>query len=319
MNRESARQVDDAAAGWAVRREGHENDPVFAAELDAWLAGDPRRQGALLRAEAALSYLNRGRALGRTEPEIPLPRRVTLRRLIIGSGALVALAAGVAGISFLLTQGETYRTSFGEVRKVPLSDGSVTAINTETEIRVAMTSDTRRLTLSKGEAWFSVAKDPQRPFLVEAGDVRVRALGTAFSVRRLDKGADVLVTEGVVETWVVGEEAHRVQLVAGARSFVVEGQPVRTVKSEAEVTNALAWRDGQIALYGETLADAAAQFNRYNARKIIIADPRLAAEKVVGQFSAYDPEAFARATANTLGARVVTEGPFLRLYPGNQQ
>lgn len=175
MNRvESARQIDEEAADWAVRREEHESDPVFAAALEAWLAADPRRQGALLRAEAALSYLNRGRALGRVDTETSRPHRITRRGLIVGGGALAAMAAGVAGLAFLLSQPESYHTAFGEVRKVPLADGSLSAINTDTNIQVAMTSDLRRLILTKGEAWFNVAKDPKRPFLVEAGDVRDR-------------------------------------------------------------------------------------------------------------------------------------------------
>jgi len=316
MSNETASEIDSDAAGWAVRRETRESDPAFAAELEAWLAGDPRRPGALLRAEATLSYLNRGRALGAgAVASRPLPR-VTRRHLVMAGSGLAAFAAGLGGVAFFVSRGQSYRTSLGEVRQVPLADGSVTAINTDTEIRVAMTSRERRLVLAKGEVWLNVAKDPQRPFVVEAGDVRVRALGTAFSVRWRDGGAEVLVTAGAVETWSVGDEAHRLRLGAGSKALVTRGQPLRAEPAAAEMTHALAWRDGQISLYGETLAAAAAEFNRYNARKIVIADPDLAGEKVVGQFSAYDPEAFARATANTLGARFVADGTVLRLYRG---
>jgi transmembrane sensor len=207
-----------------------------------------------------------------------------------------------------------YTTLLGEVRNIPLADGSVTAINTETEVGVALTPQLRRLVVAKGEAWFQVAKDPSRPFVVEAGDARVEALGTAFSVRRRDDGAEVLVTDGAVEVWTVGAEDRRIRLDAGSKAFLTQGQPPQAVKAETQIANALAWRSGQIALYGETLADAAAEFNRYNARKIVIADPELASEKVVGQFGAYDPEGFARAAAGMLGAHVVVEGPSLRLY-----
>jgi transmembrane sensor len=81
----------------------------------------------------------------------------------------------------------------------------------------------------------------------------------------------------------------------------------------ADVMRSLAWRDGQIALEGETLDEAAAQFNRYNARKIVIADPDLAKETLVGQFRVTEPMTFAMAVATTLGATVVEDGDTIRL------
>jgi transmembrane sensor len=309
---ETASEIDAAAAEWAVKREARGADPAFAADLDAWLAGDPRRVGALLRAEAALSLLNRARALS-GEARQRGGARIGRRELAVGGG-LAALAAGLGAIAVLVPGGRRFGTALGEVRKVPLDDGSVAAINTESRVQVEMKPQIRRVTLAKGEVWFKVAKDARRPFVVEAGEVRVRAVGTAFSVRRRDNGADVLVTEGVVATWVVGHEDREIRVSAGSRAFVSEDQPPQAVEAKAEIDNALAWRDGQVALYGETLADAAAEFNRYNARKIVIPDPRLASEKVVGQFRTDDPEAFAQAAASTLGARVVADNSTLRLY-----
>lgn len=313
MDESAAHAADEAAAAWAVRRETRGGDPAFEAELSAWLAEDPRRAGALLRAEAALSLLNRGRALGSAYKARPTGR--FRRRELLAGGGLAAVAAGAGGLAVLLPRSEHYATKLGELRKAPLADGSVAAINTDSEIKVAMTPKLRRVVLTKGEAWFQVAKDARRPFVVEAGPVRVRAVGTAFSVRRREDAAQVLVTEGVVETWVEGQEARRIRLGAGVRAELGADQPPQAVEAEAEITHALAWREGQIALYGQPLAEAAAEFNRYNARKIVIEDPRLARQSVVGQFNANDPEAFARAAATTLGARLVADNSTLLLYP----
>jgi transmembrane sensor len=260
-----------------------------------------------------LSYLNRGRALGSAQSQSIRTPHISRRAFALG-GALAAAAAGIVALAVLLPRAERYATAIGEVRKVPLSDGSMATINTASELKVAMTQDVRRLSLVRGEAWFKVAKNARRPFVVDVGHVRVSAVGTAFSVRRRDEGADVLVSEGLVEMWVEGPDSRHTRVPAGSRASVGPGQPVQVVAARDEIDKALAWRYGQISLYSKTLADAAMEFNRYNTRKIVISDPALASEKVVGEFSADDPEAFARAAAGMFGARVSADESTLRLY-----
>jgi transmembrane sensor len=308
--RESAREIADQAAEWATRIDGGSIDRDTDVELRRWLDEDPRRQGALLRAEAALSFLDRGRALAGVIPK-PEPRPIWVRRKLIFAGA--ALAASLVGVAVLITAPNRYDTDLGEIRQVPLSDGSVVAINTQSAVEVSMHRNAREVTLTRGEAWFKVAHDTTRPFIVSAGRIRVRAVGTAFSVRRHDDGADVQVTEGVVETWTVGEEERRIHVAAGSQAYVAAYEPPKVVQASADVERSLAWREGQIVLEGETLDDAVAQFNRYNARKLVISDPGLAAEKLVGQFRATDPQTFAAAVATTLGAKVEEDGDTIRL------
>jgi transmembrane sensor len=308
--RESAREIADQAAEWATRIDGGSIDRYTDVELRRWLDEDPRRQGALLRAEAALSFLDRGRALAGVIPK-PEPRPIWVRRKLIFAGA--ALAASLVGVAVLITAPNRYDTDLGEIRQVPLSDGSVVAINTQSAVEVSMHRNAREVTLTRGEAWFKVAHDTTRPFIVSAGRIRVRAVGTAFSVARHDDGADVQVTEGVVETWTVGEEERRIQVAAGSKAYIAAYEPPKIVQASADVERSLAWREGEIVLEGETLDEAVAQFNRYNARKLVISDPALAAEKLVGQFRATDPQTFAGAVATTLGAKVEEDGDTIRL------
>jgi len=306
---ETARERDDAAAGWAVRLEEHGEEPGVAEAARAWLEGDPMREGALARAQAALSLLNRGRALaGQLRVA---PRRN--RRLMIGGGIGVALAASLA-ISVVLPDGRPIHTDLGEIRMVPLSDGSTATVNTDSALRVSIRDRTRRVRLEKGEAWFKVAHDRARPFIVEAGEVRVRAVGTAFSVRVRDGGADVLVTEGVVETWIAGRSDRTIRIASGSKAHVSPEQPAQAVAAQAEIDRDLAWRNGEIALDGRTLAAAAEQFNRYNRRKLVVEDPQLAGERLVGRFATDDPIEFASAAATTLGARVAVDDSTIRLY-----
>lgn len=313
---------EDAAARWAIRRDAGPLALEAQAELDAWLDEDPRRAGALLRAEGALAFLDRGRALGGeavAEPggdasDAPVPH-LTRRALLWGGSAIGgAVAAGLGGLLFLRTGTEEIGTGIGEVRRVPLADGSVATINTASRLAVAMAPERRLVRLEQGEAWFQVAHDPARPFVVEAGAVRVQAVGTAFSVRMREGGADVLVTEGAVETWIEGSAAARVRVAAGSRSFVAAAaQAIAPVAAAEEIDRTLAWRNGELALNGETLDHAVAEINRYNRRRLVVADGALGREPLVGYFRTNEPENFGRAVAGMLGARLVEDGDTLRI------
>ncbi|MDB5456868.1 MAG: anti-FecI sigma factor, FecR [Caulobacter sp.] len=308
----SARQIDDEAADWAARIDGRGLDAAHEPKLQAWLAGDPRRAGAFLRAQAAISLLDRGRALAGAEPAVPTPRAATRRALIVGIGG-AGLAASVGTAMVWAARPQRLDTRLGEVRRVPLADGSLVAINTRTALEVILKPSSRQITLRRGEAWFQVAKDVHRPFVVAAGRVRVRAVGTAFSVRRRDGGADVMVTEGVVETWVDGEAGPRQRVAAGCKILLADAVAPIVAESPSEIERSLAWRNGEIALDGETLGEAASQFNRYNSRQILIDDPVLAQERFVGLFRTNEPESFAAAVVATIGARVSEDERTIRL------
>ena len=311
IKRETAGEIEAAAARWVVRLDRDGRTPELEADLEAWLGADARRRGALLQAEAAWARLDRGRQLAGAPPfarrpgKAPWPPR---RALLTGGGA--AIAASLAGVAYLGLARERYRTGVGEIRRVPLADGSTAAINTTSVVEVAMTQRRRVVRLARGEAWFQVAKNPERPFLVEAGRVRVQAVGTAFAVRRQMGGADVLVTEGVVEAWSVGAETRRVRIAAGDKVFVADDAAVAPQTASAEeVDRTLAWRSGKIDLAGETLQDAVDEFNRYNARKLRITDPRLADDRFYGVFRTDDPAGFASAVSQILGAEVSFQDP----------
>ena len=296
---------DDIAAGWAVRRDARPLTQAEAAELDDWLAASDRNRGALLRAQATLAYLDRAASLaaGRGFASEARPAAPRLgRRSFLAATASAAAAAGIGAIALVQPWQQRIDTAIGEVRRVPLEDGSVATLNTDTRLRVAMDKSERVVSLADGEAWFEVAHDPAKPFIVEAGDVRVRAVGTAFSVRRRDYGADILVTEGRVLAWRVGDAARPVAVDAGYKLYLATKAAARPVKAEAEIERALAWRSGEIAFDGETLGEAVEEFNRYNRRKLVVADPALARAPLVGFFRANEPESFARAVSPMIGA-----------------
>lgn len=324
--RETADEIDAVAATWAIRLDESGCEPQALPGLGEWLAGDRRRAGALLRAQAALALLERNtRAAGtvsQTAVARPFLDRRIGRRAIIGWAAAAAVGSAAATValyfrapSFSRKEAPVFRTALGEILRVPLSDGTVAMLNTQTELAVSFSSTERHLELRRGQAWFAVARDANRPFIVTTGSAVVRAVGTEFSVWLRGTGTEVLVSEGVVRAAPAGSALQAIAVKADTRAFLpVSGSATLAALDSSDVVRLLAWRDGQIVLGGQSVAQAAEEFNRYNARKLVIADPALGAEKVIGRFYTNQPLAFADAVAGMFDARVQAGPSSIRLF-----
>lgn len=298
--------LDVEAAVFVARMDGDAWNDSDEAELQAWLARSSRHPGALLRAEAAWMRLDRDYAeQSSNQPSMEQKAASASRRnFLIGGSA--ALAASIAG-GVLFSRSADYQTSIGEIRRVPLADGSIVAMNTATAIGVHLKDDLRNIRLEQGEAWFQVAKDKSRPFIVEAGRARVRAVGTAFSVRVTKGGAQILVTEGEVEVWADGARGQSLRLKAGAGGFVADSAAIKEQSVEpSSIDRSLAWRSGKIDLSGDRLDHAVAEFNRYNERKIVLHDATIAGERFDGLFRTDDPEGFAKTVGISLNVPVLS-------------
>ena len=307
----SARQA--TADYWVARMDAGDLPAEDEARLEAWLSEDDRNQGLLLRAHAAWLAVDDGLAMGKAPqaaPDaVPITQPLWRRRHVL-AGAMAASMAAVVARFTLFNPGQSYATNLGEIRRVPLADGSVMTMNSATDLAVRMEEHSRHIDLDRGEAWFEVAKDAQRPFVVAAGPVKAQAVGTAFSVRRRDAGVEVLVTEGVVDTWSDHEQQKRIRLVAGQRLLITDKAVVHYGPAEmGSVERSLAWRTGMVSLSGTTLADAADEFNRYNRRQLLVSDPEIAGEQMAGQFRFNDPEGFAIAVRNSFNLRVDMSNP----------
>jgi len=340
--RGSAQAINEEAAQWVARIDARPLVGETRLELKQWLGGDDRRRGALFRALAVWETLGPGKALDSdiwdmiqlshsadADPEkgeadaavasLAAPDGRFSRRRMMGIGS--TLAASLISVALIpLFRGNkasdshrNIKTRLGEMAKVPLQDGSLVVVNTTSRLQIAQSSDVRSVRLEKGEAWFQVAKDASRPFIVSAGDVRVRAVGTAFSVRRREDGADVQVTEGTVEVWTEEQATKRSLVTAGVRTFVSEEIGAQSlVEDAADIERQLAWREGALKFQGNTIREAVAEFNRYNAIKLEV-DPALADEKIVGRFSTKEPDSFAHEVSLAFGARIEKEGNIIRI------
>lgn len=319
-------RIDELAADWVARADREPLSPNEADALSTWLAEDSRHLGAYARAKAVYAHFDRASALGKDfEPGEFQPRaqgsvHASRRRfLMTAGGAVVAAAAGVAGVAILHDPVRHITTRLGEVLRLSLEDGSAITLNSASAMKVEFQRTQRLVQLLRGEALFDVAKDVMRPFVVEVGSDRVVAVGTSFSVQHAVAGiVEVLVQEGSVE-FAHGIDTgleQSVRLSANSVASATENQhievkPLQTI----DVSRRLAWRDGMISFDGDTLAQAASQFARYSDTRIVIDDPAIAQRSVVGLYSAGNPEGFARAVALSMNLRVERRGDAVHLKP----
>ena len=314
------RDIDAIAAEWAARVDRSALSDDEQRTLDVWLSHDRRHLGAFARARAVAAHFDRAAALGTTFDanafrEPPRSRLGLLR----GWWLAAALAAGLAAVTLVtmlrVPSGE-FTTRRGEVRLVPLADGSAITLNTETRLDVEYSKQERKVDLLQGEALFNVAHDRARPFIVHAGDTHIRAIGTSFTVRRmLGEKVKVLVREGVVDVTQDTRIRPPPIRVSAQSEAVLQPQVVAAVAPvpAPQIDRELAWQQGMISLDGRTLREAAQEFSRYSSTAIIIDDPSLADETVTGLFSANNPIGFAKAVATSMNLKVDLEGNAVRL------
>jgi transmembrane sensor len=200
-------------------------------------------------------------------------------------------------------------TEIGVLRKIPLPDGSVIQLNTDSAVDVRFTTQERRVALTRGEAHFTVAKNRERPFIVSVGGVDVRVVGTVFNIRLRNESVDVLVTEGTVRVGatdltapgsdVVPDAPGHSEVTAGQKLSIERQAPAvphatREELSAMEVKQALAWQSRRLDFDATPLEEIVAEMNRYNRHKLVIADSRLTARRFGGSFPAGDYETIVR-------------------------
>jgi transmembrane sensor len=215
----------------------------------------------------------------------------------------------------------TFSTGVGGFQRVVLEDQSAIELNTDSEVRVAFTARLRKVELVRGEASFDVAHDTSRPFIVAAGDTAVRAVGTKFDVRRLDGAVEVTVDEGKVAVGDLSLLEHKAdlpamdipQLTAGQSALAnADGVKLKELPKR-EMARKLAWQNQMLVFDGDTLSDVVAQFNRYNSRQLVIADPNLATLQIGGYFRPTNLDAFINVLQSDFDIRVSPEGSRLLL------
>jgi transmembrane sensor len=191
-----------------------------------------------------------------------------------------------------------YGTAIGGLRDVALPDGSVITLSSDSRIQVTLSRSERRIDLQQGEAFFKVAKDASRPFVVSAGDRRAIAVGTRYDVRRDANDLRVIVTQGVVrlesDNGPGGQRLPTTLLPAGSIALASDAGVVVRSGPVQQAEELLNWRDGFISFHNTPLSAAVTEFNRYNQHRIVIGDASIGAMRVGGNFRWSNADSFVR-------------------------
>ncbi len=300
----------DRAAFFSWLRQSPRHVEEFLLATSVWKAfdgADPISDEGLGQAVAA------AKASGDTETVVTLPaasnarrsRNQGWRRLGWAIAAVVIAACALAWWVPGLEKASIYTTAVGEQRAVRLADGSVLYLNTASRVEVHYEDHERRMNLIAGEALFVVAHQPNRPFRVMAGPAMIEALGTQFNVRRHTDNTRIVVLEGKIrivadapEALTDGEavtprNAHSEISLGMGETAMVGGDGRITTGNSPESAVATVWRERRLVFRGERLEDIAAEFNRYNLRKMEVVGKSARNKRLAGTFNADDPASLA--------------------------
>ena len=275
-----------------------------------------------------------GRASGRVRRRYVSQRRI-IRWL---SAAAVSLAASSVAVvaawhwSAAPAHVDTVATRHGEERSFQLADNTRVQLDSGSAISVRFDRNSRRVVLERGQAYFRVAKDPNRPFAVRVGRSLIRDVGTAFDVYRHASNITITVAEGRVQVWNVRRRPRKLarwlgwlgaegkprgkpvaELGAGEQVRVTEMGQVTSLGS-VNVQRALAWRYGRIAFDNESVDSVTAEFNRYNNVQIAVQDPQIGTLPISGVFDVHDVPTFVAFLESLPGAKVERRGQRVFVY-----
>lgn len=305
---EHVRAYIEIAAAW---EDSSRLNPPQTLDIDALIAQASAEHNII----PLSSHARRGGESGRTPTQGEVPNSTRRMRFAVAAAVLLAVIGASAwyGHALLIP---TYATEIGEQRSITLADGSSVQLNSRSRLKVRFTDGERTVELLEGQALFSVAKNPARPFVVYSGPTRVRAVGTQFDVYRKPNGTTITVIEGRVAATLEQREGEAVSQEAGARAevFLVAGeqftvtprsasQPIR-----ANLATATAWTERKLIFDETPLMEVVAEFNRYNTRQLIIQDPALAEFHIRGNFQAAEPDRFVQFLRERFGVRVSERG-----------
>lgn len=304
MKLDDAKAIDDAAVAWFVRLHDEQASMADRAAFADWLAGDPAHAEAWNELDRIWGGLGEVGAASRTmPPPAAVGRRPSYarpwRRLAAAAVVLLALASAwsLAPAGLLAD----HRTGIGERRTVDLADGSQIELGPDSALDVSFTPGRRGIRLIAGEAFFTVARDQARPFIVEAGRGRVEVLGTAFDVKIAEDTVSVAVTKNAVAVSAAG--GAPVRLNAG-QEVSYDGRGVSPVR-DADLDAIQAWRQDQLVFHDVPLDTVLAELRRYRHGRVQLLGGDLGSRRVTAVFNAREPDAAIDTIARSLDLRVL--------------
>lgn len=319
--------VAKAAAEWTLRHD-RGMSAVEQDEFLQWLSADPRHRTAWAEHRWGWDELDRLVGLQTSMYAVPDPDLLAPRRRFRTASLLFPVLAAAAALVLFLQTVETSHVSkpvaaqprsLALIERRELADGSTVELNRGAMLTEYFTPGERRVRLDQGEAYFTVAHDTSRPFIVEAAGVAVRAVGTEFNVRLESSSVEVLVTEGkvsVARADAGGESACRgielPLLEAGERTVVslapAAPAPQVTIVPPAEIEARLAWQPRLLDFTDTSLAKIIAEFNCRNPVRLTLGDTHLGELRLSATFRSDNVEGFMRLMESDFGVKAEWRG-----------
>jgi transmembrane sensor len=305
----NAAEIKKEAGDWLERRDRPNWSEADQCEFDAWLVQSAAHLLAYHRVAEAWKQAERLVALRRSD-EVRRRDERSARPFLARIAATIAVAAifvaGGGAYFFTRSSGQNFKTTLGGHEIVTLSDGSHIELNTDTSVHVDLSSDQRMASLENGEAYFEIAHDASRPFTVKVADHRITVLGTKFRVLDAPGKVEVALLDGRVWFDTEAKDKHQQSallspgqvLVATAQGMSVTSQSERLLESD------LSWRNGLLVFRHTSLFDAANEYNRYNVRKIVIANASVGKLTISGILPTKDLNAFTHMARTFFDIRV---------------
>ncbi|UVK86020.1 FecR family protein [Pseudomonas sp. B21-051] len=281
--------ITDAAAHWCMRLHAVDCSAEERLSFEQWRDAHPLHA---FEYEAMLEIWDVAEHLPRaqTPPSVPLNKPLPAWRRYAIAASVCALALPLAAYSGWnlgwLPNSYQHFEATDNVRQVTLKDGSQVELNLNTELTFSNYKDERRVTLKKGEAFFEVSHDLSHPFVVRAGEGKIRVTGTRFNVWLYENQVRVNLIEGsVLVTSNAALPGDGLRLGPAMQAQYRHGDYTPQISQTYANDNALAWRSGKLVLDNLALNDALPLINRYLSKPLKLADANTGAIRVGGVYN----------------------------------
>ena len=281
--RHSPELLREKAIDWLLRLRSETCTQSERRAFDDWLAQSPRHRQAYEEVQAQWEWMEPFKTMPFTARDEALRYRRKSHQPLFAYSAVAALLLALGLTAFSpngwIGVSATYIAEKGDRKTITLADGSSLDLNTESEVRVHFNHWERRVELLRGEAFFTVTHDAERPFEVRAGNGRIRDIGTAFEVYIKPDQVIVAVQEGIVEVQALGKR----ELTVGQQIAYNNNGEFRQLQDQ-DIAGLTAWRQGQLVFHDRRLDDVLAEVGRYHDTHIRLQDQKLGKLRVSGTF-----------------------------------
>lgn len=302
------RRLFREAADLAIRLQNDAANPVSVDIVRSWISRSPAHEDAWRR--VATLHGMTGKILTDRKRANTGPNR----RSFMAGGLAALTVAGVGSLTLpdlILKAQADHLTTVGEIRSIPLSDGSVVTLGPESAIGIGYTDTLRGISLLAGMAYFDVVLDSARPFMVESASFKAKTEAAAFDFSNDAHVLSVSVDQGLVDVTAPGSPADGMEQLSVGEWIKFDPNNRTLNRGNREISQIAAWRKGMIIAENESVSALVAKIARWQSGKVLVADLYLGSKVVSGVFDLNDPTRALEAVVRPFGAKVRQVAPFL--------